>query len=1296
MVQQPDGPPAEAVARGGIALVLRFVVISALNYVFGVVLAWLLVPEEFGRVSILQTILWLGAMVLNSGFPWTLAWSMARRGQPQDAIDRVFRSSLCGNAAFGVFLSAILLVLHLSGGLGLGAEVTTMMLLVALTLPFISLNSVARGAMHGASRFGHLGLVQAGEVLIKVVVGLFLVLLTHLGATAVALAFLVGAVAATGANAWLLRGSLPGRGPMAGFSTFSSTVSMFIGAIGFALLVSLDVLSLRALGAAAGVTAATVGFYQVGVILARSLYFVGDALVDAVFPGMVRRQESAVHSHGYLATALRWIGLVVVPLEIVLALSPGPIVGLFFPARYAEAVPLVRLLAVGSVGALATTLFGKGLQALDRRRTAALGVTTGLAIEVVLLFGLVPRVGAIGAALSFTAGSWAATAVLAWIYFRHQQVLFPSPWRALRYAGALALLAVSLLPAVLRPERSSWLLVAVGLSAYAVALLATRLMEVGELRRLASIARRMLPSAQRLLSPAQKVFVRGLAALGEKLWLLVAAAVLLAFLVTVWNVANSPDTLYDEVVYTRAAQSVASTGQLTWTGSPLFIHPPLYFLTQAAWLRLTGAAHAPLFEAIHNARLLSAGFTALGVGLTAALAFSLSAGVAPLRRAAVAGAAALLMTFDPILLRFGRLGMIESLAIALSLLTVYVSWSTRRASPRIWIPVVGLLSGVALLVKEVTVVLLVIPVLFSALSANWRMAGRSVAALGIGVAFWLLFPAWAGILGLWPRFLEEKLLTVERLLGLLQLTGWNRPTVSFLEALRLSAFQYGPSYLLLLAGGLVLVWLWLTRTGERTSFLIAWLGATYAFGAFTVVRGQLNEQFFTYLIPGATVATVLWVDHFVTAQRGRHRSAPPSRWRIRVPVFGLAAVALLSGFNWYRLDAAGSDHGIEQMVAWVGRSVDPCATLNASGDLQKYVFTLEGHRITNFGSGPLALSRGVRYFFLNKKDVFARYGRMTPDFAAWIRRNGTRVAAFPSHTHWGVGLWRVDASPFSPVADLQPIQQGLFVNVRGSACGGYPVVNGTDGLFFDSYQRLGGKPVLGRPLSVSWVDGGMASQAFDTVLLAAPLDIAPKIAPSPIKLVPLLARDHPSALAAHNLPVPDSLHTPGDPQDLLSDPVILRAYLHVAHPETARPREWASARQRWGDPLGPPEVMADGAVRQPFERVIFERGIERSARLAPLGRAAVTAGVVPDHARRFQPVPNLEVPAFVRRPSHVWPFVRLFGSGLALWVVLSGLSMVIAARSSRRAVPREVPTGKDDGVIRRSVPVGLATSEVEP
>src|SRR5205807_8978304 len=136
-------------------------------------------------------------------------------------------------------------------------------------------------------------------------------------------------------------------------------------------------------------------------------------------------------------------------------------------------------------------------------------------------------------------------------------------------------------------------------------------------------------------------------------------------------------------------------------------------------------------------------------------------------------------------------------------------------------------------------------------------------------------------------------------------------------------------------------------------------------------------------------------------------------------------------------------------------------------DAQKYAYSLGPNRITNYASGPRALSYGIRYFFLNPKDAVARYGVMTPDLEAWIRTNGVRVAAYPSEPRWDAELWYVPNRPFDP-ADALPIPGGSFVNVVGSACGGYTVVNAVKVPMYQEYLSLGGKAVLGPPLGNAW------------------------------------------------------------------------------------------------------------------------------------------------------------------------------------------------------------------------------------
>ncbi len=66
-------------AAAGTAVLMGAIALAApLNYGFGLALAWLLPAAEFGRVSVLLTVLLLATSVLAAGFPWALARRVAR------------------------------------------------------------------------------------------------------------------------------------------------------------------------------------------------------------------------------------------------------------------------------------------------------------------------------------------------------------------------------------------------------------------------------------------------------------------------------------------------------------------------------------------------------------------------------------------------------------------------------------------------------------------------------------------------------------------------------------------------------------------------------------------------------------------------------------------------------------------------------------------------------------------------------------------------------------------------------------------------------------------------------------------------------------------------------------------------------------------------------------------------------------------------------------------------------------------------------------------------------------------
>ena len=71
-------------------------------------------------------------------------------------------------------------------------------------------------------------------------------------------------------------------------------------------------------------------------------------------------------------------------------------------------------------------------------------------------------------------------------------------------------------------------------------------------------------------------------------WPLAVFCFCIAAIALLYNLFGNPDVLYDEAAYTWTAKQVVLQGNLALTNQPLFVHPPLMFLLEAAWLKLTG------------------------------------------------------------------------------------------------------------------------------------------------------------------------------------------------------------------------------------------------------------------------------------------------------------------------------------------------------------------------------------------------------------------------------------------------------------------------------------------------------------------------------------------------------------------------------------------------------------------------------------------------------------------------------------------------------------------------------------
>jgi hypothetical protein len=791
--------------------------------------------------------------------------------------------------------------------------------------------------------------------------------------------------------------------------------------------------------------------------------------------------------------------------------------------------------------------------------------------------------------------------------------------------------------------------------------------------RAARVKERRAARAEAAQQRAARAAARGRIGWGIRTAVIVLAMAAVGLAAAGWRGGGGPDTLAGEVAAVRAAGG--SGGGLVVQDPRVGPIEPLHALAVGAWLRATeaeGSLEGAIREARVPSRFLLAGLDVLSVPVLLLLmrvgpGTGAAAGPGPapphtseledtrrwwrLGAAAVAGA---LVALDPVLVRGGRTATGTVLAVVLALGALALAWGVPTRPALRWLPLVAAVGGLALLASPLALPFLAVPVVAELLEGRHREAWRDMAALGLGIGLWLALPIWVAGQGLDAGQ-----------------AWWLLGRPSGRGAISASLADAPLTWLLVAAGLAAAILPWRHRSGARSdppsaaARLVAWTATTAAGAVVAVALGYPADQALPFAVPAAAVALAA-AGGSVRARRTREEPRRPAGGAPRLVgvAAGLALAGLLvaQGVDWGARYRPTADDGLARLMATVKDRVPGCSAVNAGGPDDRARLLATGATVTGFSDGPAAQAAGVRYFVLT--GATARGGPQTPALAGWVRQHGTRLAVYPSRTLSGLELWQVDAPPLDPVADSLPVPDGVFSNVDGSGCGGYRVVNSQVGSFYTAYQAVGGKAVLGRPLGSVWTSDGPALQAFDTMVLGAvPASSGPP-AVAPIELPPLLAKLDVEAVADADIPLPSARPpvTDRQVQALLKDKTIARAYLG-ADPATASAADRRRARARFGRPLGLPQVMPDGAVRQTFERVVLELPADGGpARPAALGRLAVRLGLVPKQATRLEPVPGLPTrPASTRLDTG--PMLRLVGGGLLLLALAAGAGAVTARRS---------------------------------
>ncbi|AGZ45987.1 ArnT family glycosyltransferase [Actinoplanes friuliensis] len=476
-----------------------------------------------------------------------------------------------------------------------------------------------------------------------------------------------------------------------------------------------------------------------------------------------------------------------------------------------------------------------------------------------------------------------------------------------------------------------------------------------------------------------------------------AGGVALAVAVYFVNLSAGLDFDLDEVMYALAGQNVATDGSVSWGSQPTTVHPPLHFLLIGAWTLLSGSAHGDLVGAILHARQLGAFFSVLTVLMVGLLARRYAVGRGAAARTWIVAGAMVLATFDGFLVRFGRTGLIEPTAIFVGLLVVYLSLRLRNATSPVYLGVVGVVSGLALLVKEPLIFTIVVPALAGLLERDWAYLRRSLAALLIGLLVWGTFPLWAVVNGAGGWWWSEHDTSLNRLAGFLQVSGLNRSGVSSAGVFGDTFTMYLSGYLIFSIGaaGLLIAayrggLFHRRRLGRQAAGLVAFGVVSYGFLAYCVLLGQANEQLTVYSAAPAVLLSVLaW-----------GRPTP------RAAIVACALAALVGVTTWTTDVVLTRDDATIRMGRYLATH-NACSPVNATGNAMRWAPALTANHVYAFTDGPTALNAGLHLFLLSPKDSRLRYGNSSPELDTWVRTRGRPVLQLPSRRYERIELWSV-------------------------------------------------------------------------------------------------------------------------------------------------------------------------------------------------------------------------------------------------------------------------------------------------
>jgi O-antigen/teichoic acid export membrane protein len=427
---EPGGGPLAAVFAGGLWILVADSLFIPTALAVAAFLARRLGPADYGRYVV--------AAAIGGWIEWTLSSVVSRAAIRQVAASADWRPA-------GRAVARVLLVLGTATGLALfalagpiasalgDASLAPLLRVTAPGLPIIGLLLAHRFILVSLERFR--SRAGAGALRWLVRLGLVIALVDAgfgaIGATA-------AAVGAAAAELVLLRRfvqpQIVSGGPAPWRAMCRMAVPLFAAGISMRAFEKLDLICLQAFGGRSPQS----GLYGAAQNLSMLPGFVTVAFSPVLLASMTRLVAANRHVEmRHLARQALRGGLWLAPLAAVLAGAADPLVALLYGPVYRETAPLLAVLCIGSVAQAMVGIESSLLVSMERVKTAAALAVPLVPVALVAHALVIPRFGALGAAV--VTSSTASLAAAAGIFVVGRATgAWPPLWSVARVVGLTA------------------------------------------------------------------------------------------------------------------------------------------------------------------------------------------------------------------------------------------------------------------------------------------------------------------------------------------------------------------------------------------------------------------------------------------------------------------------------------------------------------------------------------------------------------------------------------------------------------------------------------------------------------------------------------------------------------------------------------------------------------------------------------------------------------------------------------------------------------------------------------------